>query len=103
MKSIDALLIGAKLGEGFGVVMLDEPVGLFQRITPQAALHQSDCDHLSVREGRLAVVRATPMGECRAGLEEVSNKDVDFSHLVYNGGQGVVLLVQSVWLNSFTP
>ncbi len=81
------LLIRTKLRESRSKVIADKRISLLERIYSETALHQSDSNNFGIRESRLVIRRGSPMRQLSMGFKEVINKDVDLSHLIYNGRQ----------------
>jgi len=95
MKACDPLLVGAESRESLGEVKANEAVSLLERSDSESRLHQSDSQYLGISESRIGVRRRAPSGPARVGFEVIIDEAIDFSHLIYNGSQRVVLLVQS--------
>jgi hypothetical protein len=81
------LLIRRKERESRGKVIADKFIGLLERIYPDAALHQSDCDDFRIGKSRRSIRRVSPLSQALIGFEELITEDVSFSHLIYNGSE----------------
>ena len=95
MKAREPLLIGAQMREGPGEVSANEAISLFERShTKAACIRARVMTSASVKAGRQLGDERQPAR--RGCFEVVVNEAIDLSHLIYNGSQGVVLLVQSL-------
>jgi hypothetical protein len=82
VQAVDPLRITAQLREGVAVVLRDQLVALLQIINAEAALHQSDSQHLGIGELRVIVRRNSPVMKLQMCLQIIIHKAVDFRHLV---------------------
>jgi hypothetical protein len=87
VQASNPLLIRTDEREGRSIVIVDKIIGLLERIYSDTALHQGNCNDLSISEGWFIIRRTPPMSQTRMCFKEVIDKAVDLSHLIYNGSQ----------------
>jgi hypothetical protein len=81
VQAVDPLGIATELREGIAVVLGDQLVGLLQIVYTEAALHQSDGQHLRIGELRMIVGRISPVRKLGVSLQVIIHKAVDFRQL----------------------
>jgi hypothetical protein len=102
VESSYPLFVRAKIRESRSEVVSNKRVSLLQSGNTEGRLHKSDGNDLSVSKERLRVVGAPPKTNLWVSFEVIINKDVDMSHLIYNGSHWVVLQVQDFVLQLYS-
>lgn len=82
VQSPNKLLVSAKLGKLFREVCFNQRESFPQTFCAEFTLHQSDCQNFGIRQRRLAVSTAPPVGNLRILPEKIINEAVDFTQFI---------------------